>query len=155
MLASAFAVRLRDLLSALEASALVSASETRLRGLGEQLRFACMALPCDEALVALELGSLGRLEVPGVASADEWRAQRHDFMPSGTPFAYLLGGGSGYLAEVEEGDAMLEMLRPVLTTEPRQAIFVPLRVGASIMGGGSFSTGSSRALERNASAPET
>jgi hypothetical protein len=131
----AFAVRLRDLLATLESAALLGAAEIRLRGLGEQLQFACLALPCTEALVALEIARLGRLTVPGVASADGWRATNLDFMPSGTPFAYLLGGGGGYSAEITTGDPMLEVLQPVLEHEPRQCIFVPIRVGASIVGG--------------------
>src|SRR5690606_33093211 len=68
-----FAIRLRDVLSTLEAAALLGSSSVRVRGLGEQLMFACAALPCEEALVALELGQLGRLSVPGVARADAWR----------------------------------------------------------------------------------
>lgn len=132
---SAFAVRLRDLLATIETSALLGAAETRLRGLGEHLQFACLALPCAEAVVALEVARLGRLQVPGVATADGWRPTEHEFLPSGTPFAYLLGGGAGYAAELEADDPMLEALRPVLQTEPRQGIFVPLRVGSSVVGG--------------------
>ena len=86
-------MRLRDLLSTLESAALVGSSESRLRGLGEQLQFACMALPCDEALVAVELHHLGILSVPGVADAAGWRTSDLEFPPSGTPFAFLLGGG--------------------------------------------------------------
>ena len=134
-LSSAFAVRLRDLLATLESTALLGAAEIRLRGLGEQLQFACLALPCSEALVALEIARLGRLTVPGVASAEGWRPCELDFMPSGTPFAYLLGGGGGYSAEIEPGDPMLEVLQPVLECAPRQCIFVPIRVGSSIVGG--------------------
>lgn len=132
---SAFTVRLRDLLATLESSALLGAAETRLRGLGEQLQFACMALPCSEALVALEVAHLGRLQVPGVATEQGWRATELEFLPSGTPFAYLLGGGGGYAAELEELDPMLEALRPVLDTVPRHAIFVPVRVGGTAVGG--------------------
>jgi hypothetical protein len=134
-LVSAFAVRLRDLLATLESTALLGVAEGRLRGLGEQLQFACMALPCDEALVALELGGLGRLRVPGVASAEQWRATDHEFLPSGTPFAYLLGGGTGYAAAVGADDAMLAALEPVMESAPRQALFVPIRLGASVVGG--------------------
>jgi len=134
-LTSAFAVRLRDLLATLESSALIGAAHSRMRGLGEQLQFACLALPCAEALVALELGRLGRLQVPGVAGADQWRTVQHEFLPSGTPFAYLLGGGGGYGAELTADDPMLDALRPVLEIEPRHGIFVPLRVGSSVVGG--------------------
>ncbi len=132
---SAFAVRLRDLLSTLETAALLGAAEARVRGLGEQLQFACLALPCSEALVALELSQLGRLRVPGVATAEQWRSVELEFLPSGTPFAFLLGGGAGYAAELEPDDAMIEVLRPVLETEPRQALFVPIRIGSEVIGG--------------------
>ena len=134
-LVSSFAVRLRDLLSTLEATAVLAAADSRLRGLGQQLQFACLALPCDEALVALELASLGRLTVPGVASADGWRTVELDLLPSGTPFAYLLGGGSGYGAELEEGDEMLGAFESVLSSKPRHAIFVPVRAGGAVVGG--------------------
>jgi len=137
---AAFTVRLRDLLATLESAALIGAAENRLRGLGEQLQFACLALPCSEALVALEVAELGRLQVPGVASADDWRATELEFLPSGTPFAYLLGGGGGYSAEVTPGDELLDAIRPVLRTEPRHAIFVPIRVGGGVVGGAALLT---------------
>jgi GAF domain-containing protein len=134
-LVSSFAVRLRDLLATIEVSSLLGAAENRLRGLGEQLQFACMALPCDEALVALELAQLGRLRVPGIATPEAWRAVDLDFLPSGTPFAYLLGGGGAFAAELESDDAMVEVLAPELSTSPRHGLFVPIRVGGSILGG--------------------
>ncbi len=134
-LISSFAVRLRDLLGTLETTALLGAVDLRVRGLGEQLQFACLAVPCDEALVALELGSLGRLSIPSVATSEAWRATEHELLPSGTPFAFLLGGGSGFATEIEEGDALLEALGGALASSPRHAIFVPIRVGASILGG--------------------
>lgn len=134
-LISSFAVRLRDVLATLESSALIGAAEARVRGLAEQLQFACLALPCAEALAALELARLGRLRVPGVASADGWRASELEFPPSGTPFAYLLGGGTGYSAELTPDDPMLSLLAPVLQSQPTHALFVPVRVGTSVMGG--------------------
>jgi hypothetical protein len=130
-----FAVRLRDLLATLESTSLMGAVEGRMRGLGEQLQFACMALPCDEALVALELQSLGRLSVPGIATADAWRATTLEFLPSGTPLAYLLGGGSGFASELLPDDALLQLLGPHLETAPTHAVFVPVRVGTSVLGG--------------------
>jgi hypothetical protein len=130
-----FAVRLRDVLATLESTSLMGAVEGRLRGLGEQLQFACMALPCDEALVALELESLGRLSVPGIASADRFRTSALEFLPSGTPLAYLLGGGSGFASELAADDALLEVLGPELESAPSHAVFVPIRVGASVLGG--------------------
>jgi len=134
-LVSSFAVRLRDLLATLEVSSLLGAADNRVRGLGEQLQFACLALPCDEALVALELAQLGRLRVPGIATAEAWRGVEVDFLPSGTPFAYLLGGGGGFAAELEADDAMLQALAGELETSPTHALFVPIRVGATILGG--------------------
>jgi len=137
---AAFTVRLRDLLATLESAALIGAAENRLRGLGEQLQFACMALPCSEALVALEVAELGRLQVPGVASADGWRPTELEFLPSGTPFAYLLGGGGGYGAQVAAGDELLDAIRPVLESQPQHAIFVPIRVGGGVVGGAALLT---------------
>ncbi|RLB51318.1 MAG: hypothetical protein DRI90_23030 [Deltaproteobacteria bacterium] len=128
-------MRLRDLLATLEVSSLLGAADNRVRGLGEQLQFACMALPCDEALVALELAQLGRLRVPGIATAEAWRAVELDFLPSGTPFAYLLGGGGAFAAELEPDDAMLQVLSTELSTSPRYGLFVPIRVGGSVLGG--------------------
>lgn len=135
-LISSFAVRLRDVLGTLETTALIGAMDARVRGLGEQLQFACLALPCEEAFVALELSALGRLTIPGLATADAWRAHELEILPSGTPFAFLLGGGGGYATEIEEGDVLLEALgQDVLTTQPRFAMFVPIRVGATVLGG--------------------
>jgi hypothetical protein len=132
---ASFAVRLRDVLSTLEAAAVVGSEDGRRRGLGAQLVYAAMSLPCDEALVALELRALGRLVVPGVATPDGYRSVEHELLPSGTPFAFLLGGGGGFAAEVTEDDGMMAALGPVLETEPRYAVFVPLRVGGSVIGG--------------------
>ncbi len=132
---SSFSIRLRDLLSTLEVTTILGAAEIRMRGLGEQLQFGCLALPCDEALVALELASLGRLSVPGVASAEAWRATDLEFMPSGTPFAYLLGGGGAFAAELSDDDEMMRALAPALTISPRYVIFVPIRAGAAVLGG--------------------
>jgi hypothetical protein len=135
-LISSFAVRLRDVLATLETTALIGAVDARVRGLGEQLQFACLALPCDEAFVALELNALGRLTIPGIAGPEGWRANEHEILPSGTPFAFLLGGGSGFATEIQEGDALLEALGPgALSTRPQYATFVPIRVGASVLGG--------------------
>jgi hypothetical protein len=134
-LISSFAIRLRDLLATIETTSLLGAAEIRMRGLGEQLQFACLSVPCDEALVAIELATLGRLRVPGIATRDGWRPVEVDFMPSGTPFAYLLAGGGGFAAELEEGDEMLATLAPALSTSPRHAVFVPIRAGATVLGG--------------------
>jgi hypothetical protein len=132
---SSFAVRLRDVLGTLETAAILDAAETRMRGLGEQLQFACLALPCDEAFVALEVATLGRLSVPGVANAEEFRVEERQLMPSGTPFAYLLGGGAGFATDLEAGDPLLVELGPLLRSSPRHAAFVPISVGGSVLGG--------------------
>jgi GAF domain-containing protein len=133
--AGSFSIRLRDLLCTLESTALLGAAEGRVRGLGEHLRFACLALPCSEALLALEIEALGRLSVPVVASPDAWRTTNHEFLPSGTPFAYLLGGGGGHAAEIIEGDPMIACLRPILSDAPVSGLFVPIRLGDAVVGG--------------------
>ncbi len=135
--AASFALRLRDLLSTLEAAAIIGAAEHRMRGLGEQLQFACMTFPCDEALVALELATLGRLRVACVASAERWRSSDLELLPSGTPFAYLLGGGHGYAVELDPGDELMQALSRAATldTSPSHGLFVPIRLGGSVLGG--------------------
>ncbi|WP_438014110.1 hypothetical protein WMF18_24680 [Sorangium sp. So ce315] len=130
-----FTARLRDLLSTVESAALLGAVEARVRGLGEHLRFACLAVPCSEALVALEMEALGRLTVPVVADASAFRPSGAEFPPSGTPFAYLLGGGGGHAVALSDGDPMIAPLRPLLAAAPAAAIFVPIRVGAATVGG--------------------
>ncbi|WP_437313480.1 hypothetical protein [Sorangium sp. So ce385] len=130
-----FTARLRDLLSTVESAALLGAVEARVRGLGEHLRFACLAMPCSEALVALEMEALGRLTVPVVANAAGHRTEGAELQPSGTPFAYLLGGGGGHAVALVDGDPMIAPLRPLLNAAPVCAIFVPIRVGASTVGG--------------------
>jgi len=130
-----FSSRLRDLLATLETAALVGQSEVRVRGLGEHLRFACLALPCSEALVALEVEALGRLSVPVVANPEGYRRTSLEFLPSGTPFAYLLGGGAGHAAELGPDDPMIAALKPALLSSPNVGVFVPLRVGESTIGG--------------------
>jgi hypothetical protein len=130
-----FAARLRDLLATIESTALLGAAEVRVRGLGEHLRFACLAIPCDEALVALELEALGRLSVPVVASGDAYRPADCAFLPSGTPFAYLLGGGSGYAAMLGDDDPMVLAIRPCLAKSPQSGVFVPIRLGGEVIGG--------------------
>jgi hypothetical protein len=132
---AAFEARLRDLLSTLEASALVGATEGRIRGLGEHLRFACLAMPASEALVALELSALGRLHIPIVADQAGFRTLNIELLPSGTPFSYLLAGGSGHAARLAPGDPMIAPLRPALSADPTSGIFLPLRVNEAVIGG--------------------
>lgn len=130
-----FATRLRDLLATLESAALLGAAEGRVRGLGEHLRFACLAIGCDEALVALETDALGRLVVPAVADAEGWRPTEHELLPGGTPFAFLLAGGGGHAVELRPDDPMVAPLRAVLTADPTHGVFVPIRLGESVVGG--------------------
>lgn len=132
---STFDARLRDLLSTLESTAILASAERRVRGLAEQLQFACLSIPCDEALVAVEFESLGRLVVPGIASSETWRSQSFDFLPVGTPFAHLLGGGGGYAVELADGDTMLGELADLLVQPPRGLVLCPLRLGAQVVGG--------------------
>lgn len=140
-----FTARLRDLLSTVESAALLGAVEARVRGLGEHLRFACLAMPCAEALVALEMEALGRLTVPVVADAAGFRASGAEFPPSGTPFAYLLGGGGGHAVALSDGEPMIAPLRPLLAAAPAAAIFVPIRVGAATVGGAALFSRDARA----------
>jgi len=130
-----FTARLRDLLSTLESAALLGVAEARVRGLAEHLRFACLAVPCSEALVALEVAALGHLAVPVVADARGERAIDLDVWPSGTPFAYLLAGGGGHAVELMPDDPMIAPLRPALSASPRSAIFVPVHAGGAVVGG--------------------
>lgn len=142
---TAFSTRLADLLSTLESTALLGAASSRVRGLGEHLRFACLAMPCDEALVALEMEALGRLTVPAIATADEVRETTLSFPASGTPFAYLLAGGTGVAGSLEQDDPLLDPLRAGLSTRPRSFVLVPLRSADLVLGGALF-LGESAAL---------
>jgi hypothetical protein len=131
----AFSGRLADLLATLEGAATIGSQRTRVRGLGEQLRFACLALPCTEALAALEVTSMDRLVVPAVATRFEHREVDVEVHPEGTPLAQLLAGGSGYAIEIVEGDPAIEPLAPALSCTPRGAVFVPIRLGDRVVGG--------------------
>ena len=133
--ADAFSERLADLLGTLESAALVGAARTRVRGLGEQLRFACLAIPCDEALVALEVESMQRLFVPAVADAASHREVSIEVVPDGTPLAFLLAGGAAHALALEPGDQAIAALVPALSTSPAAALFTPLRLGERVVGG--------------------
>ena len=65
---TAFAARLFDLLSTVEATAVIGLAKSRVRGLGEQLAFACSAMGASEAIAALETSATTHLWVPVVAS---------------------------------------------------------------------------------------
>ncbi|MBM4358224.1 MAG: hypothetical protein FJ096_08935 [Deltaproteobacteria bacterium] len=131
----AFAARLADVLATLEATALLGSSERRVRGLGGLLRYACLTVPCDEAFVAVELEHLGRMHVPGLATREEWRPASLELPPLGTPFAFLLAGGGGHLVELEPSDPLLRALGGVGGGAARQGAFVPIRLGAEVVGG--------------------
>jgi hypothetical protein len=131
----AFAARLADILATLESTAMLGAVERRVRGLDGLLRFACASVPCDEAFVAVEREHLGRMHVPGVATTDAWRPASVDLPPLGTPFSYLLAGGSGHMVDLDAEDPLLESLRGVVTSSPRQGAFAPIRLGADVVGG--------------------
>jgi hypothetical protein len=132
---TAFVVRLRDLMSTLEASTIIANVESRVRGLREQLQFACIALPCDEALVAIEREAFGRLHVPVVVRADDWAEPGIDFLAPGTPFAQLLAGGEPFAQSIHDDDPALEPLRGALRSRPRSACFSPVRCGSAVVGG--------------------
>jgi GAF domain-containing protein len=144
----AFAARLSDLLATLESAALVGAATERARGLGEQLRFACLATPCSEALVALEVESLGRLSIPVVANADTYRTVDAELFPAGTPFAYLLGGGGGHAVELVAEDPMIAELSPLLSAPPVSAVFLPITLGGAVIGGAGLFSHEARLGER-------
>lgn len=131
----AFAARLADVLATLESTAVLGAAERRVRGLGGLLTFACETVPCDEAFVALELEHLGRLHVPGIASAREWRTTSVELPPVGTPFAYLLAGGGGHAVELVPNEPLLALLGGALGSAPKQGAFAPIRLGADVVGG--------------------
>ncbi len=132
---NAFVARLRDLLSTIESSSLVASVEARVRGLREQLQFACIAVPCDEALVALELEAFGRLHVPVVATPEGFRELDLQLLAVGTPFAYLLAGGDAHALSLEPDDPALAPLRDAVASSPRSCVLAPIRVGRGVVGG--------------------
>ena len=83
---TAFAARLFDLLSTLESSALIGLAKSRVRGLGEQLAFACLALGASEGLAALESSATTHLWVPVVASRSGHRELGKE-LPFEAPFS--------------------------------------------------------------------
>lgn len=131
---AAFSSRLQDLLGTLESGAIIALARSRVRGLGEQLRFACLALGCTEALVALEMTAMDRLVVPAIADGSGFREVNHELLPDGTPIAYLLAGGAGHCVEILEEDSAVAPLRPILGQDPKGAIFSPIRVGDRFVG---------------------
>lgn len=134
----AFSARLADLLATLETSALLGAAEGRVRGLGEHLRFACLAMPCSDALVALEIEALGRLMVPAVATREGYTHTDLSFPASGSLFAHLLAGGGGHALSLEQDDSLLTPFAETLSTAPQSAVVVPIRSGDVVLGGAAF-----------------
>jgi hypothetical protein len=44
-------------------------------------------------------------------------------------------GGAAFAAQLDDDDDMLAMVAPVLSTRPRHALFVPVRMGQEVLGG--------------------
>jgi len=131
---AAFASRLFDLLSTVEASAVIGLAKSRVRGLGEQLAFACSALHASEALAALETTATTHLSVPVVASPAGHREVSLELPFEGTILSHVLGGGSTYSVTLEPGDDLVAPLRPLLESDPLAAIVVPVRLGDRTVG---------------------
>lgn len=132
---TAFASRLFDLLSTVEASAVIGLAKSRVRGLGEQLAFACSALHASEALAALETSATTHLSVPVVASPAGHREVSIELPFEGTILSHVLGGGSTYALTLEPGDELVAPLRPLLESDPLAALVVPIRLGDRTVGG--------------------
>ena len=135
---AAFAARLFDLLSTIEASAVIGLAKSRVRGLGEQLAFACAALGAAEAVAALETSATTHLSVPVVASPAGHREVSLELPFEGTLLSHVLGGGSTYAVSLEPGDEMVAPIRPLLEAEPAAALVVPIRLGDRTVGGVAF-----------------
>lgn len=135
---AAFAARLFDLLSTVEASAVIGLAKSRVRGLGEQLAFACSALRASEAVAALETSATTHLAVPVVASPSGHREVSLELPFEGTVLSHVLGGGSTYALTLEPSDELVAPLRPLLEAEPVAALVVPIRLGDRTVGGVAF-----------------
>ncbi len=135
MTSAAFVSRLRDLLSTVEATSVLSSADVRMRGLREQLEFACVAVPCEQALVALEVTSFGRLAILATSTQAGSADADLEFVATGTPLAHVLAGGDAIGMSLEPGDALLDFARPLITVDARSAIVAPLRLGRSPVGG--------------------
>ncbi len=132
---SAFSSRLFDLLSTVEAGAVLGLAKSRVRGLGEQLAFACAAMQASEAVAALETSATTHLVVPVVGSPAGHREVALEIPFEGTLFSHVLGGGSTYALTLEPGDELAAPLAPVLEQPPAAAIVVPLHLGDRTVGG--------------------
>lgn len=131
----AFSRRLLDLLSTLESSAVIGLAKSRVRGLGEQLAFACAALGAAEGLAALEMSATSNLIVPVVADASSHREVHAELPLEGTLLAHVLSGGGAFAVSIEPGDELAAPLLPLLSGEPRAALLVPTRIGDRTVGG--------------------
>jgi hypothetical protein len=135
---TAFAARLFDLLSTLESSALIGLAKSRVRGLGEQMAFACLALGASEGLAALESSATTHLWVPVVASRTGHRELGKELPFDGTVLSHVLSGGSTYAVSIEPGDESLRCFEGWLESAPVSALTVPIRVGERVVGGAVF-----------------
>lgn len=134
MPSAAFVSRLADLLSTVEATSVLSSAEVRMRGLREQLEFACIAMPCDQALVALEVSAFGRLAILATSTPDGSSDANLELIASGTPLAHVLAGGDAFAVSLDDDDPLLDFARPLITVKPRSAVIAPLRLGRSPVG---------------------
>ncbi|NUP04760.1 MAG: GAF domain-containing protein [Polyangiaceae bacterium] len=130
----AFAARLFDLLSTLEASAVIGLAKSRVRGLGEQLAFACSAMRASEAIAALETSATTHLLVPVVASPAGHREVSMELPFEGTILSHVLGGGSTYALSLEPGDDLVAPLRHLFEADPVAALVIPIRLGDRTVG---------------------
>jgi hypothetical protein len=139
----AFAARLFDLLSTLEASVVIGLAKSRVRGLGEQLAFACTALGASEAVAGLESTATTHLAVPVVANRTGHREISGELPFDGTVLSHVLTGGSTYAVSLEPGDESVHAFEGWLEETPVAVLAVPIRVGDRVVGGAAFFSGSS------------
>ncbi|MFO0554084.1 MAG: hypothetical protein U0271_37230 [Polyangiaceae bacterium] len=126
--------RLFDLLSTLEASAVIGLAKSRVRGLGEQLAFACLALGASEAFAALETTATTHLTVPVVANPTGHREAGAELPFEGTLLSHVLGGGGTYALSLDAGDELVAPIRPLLEADPVAALVVPVSLGDRVVG---------------------
>lgn len=135
---TAFNARLYDLLSTLEASAVIGLAKSRVRGLGEQLAFACTALGASEGLAALEASATTHLWVPVVADRNSHREVNGDVPFEGTILSHVLSGGSTYAVSVEPDDESVRPFHGWLNAPLANALVAPIRVSDRVVGGAVF-----------------
>ncbi len=135
---TAFNARLYDLLSTLEASAVIGLAKSRVRGLGEQLAFACTALGATEGLAALEASATTHLWVPTVADRSGHQEVNGDVPFEGTILSHVLSGGSTYAVSVEPDDESIRPFQAWLKGTVTSALALPIRVSDRVVGGAVF-----------------